>query len=131
MENVQATPLEQYGIFKGDPEASGCDGSHPEGWAFRQLGNEEVGITCVAMEPGIKSAWHKHPNGAHVVLCIAGKALLQIEGEDVIELPAGARASVDAGVVHWHGAAPDSRTQMLLVHACPNGLGHEHIGPVE
>ena len=131
MDNLQETPLEQYGIFKSDPEATGCEGSRPEGWAFTSLGNEEVGITCVSMEPGCRSAWHMHENGAHVVVCVAGKAILQVKDAEPITLSAGETASVSAGVAHWHGAAPDSRTQILIVHACPEGLAHQYLEPVE
>lgn len=131
MSHVQDIPLEQYGVFTSDPQAVGCEGSRPEGWAFKKLGNDEVGITCVSMDPGCRSAWHKHSNGSHVVVCVAGKALLQVQGEELVELSAGDTASVPAEVAHWHGAAPDSRTQFLIVHAHPEGLAHEYLEPVE
>lgn len=126
-----AIPLEEFGVFKCRPENAGCMGSsNKNGWAFRDLGNDEVGIRCATMEAGQRSKWHVHSNGAHVIACVAGKAWLQIDGQEPVALSAGQAMSVPAGVRHWHGAAPDSRAQILVVHACPQGLAHEFFGPV-
>ena len=132
MTEQQNVPLCEYGIFKtaGNAENQAC-ASGNDGWSFADFGNDEVGIKCATMEPGCRTKWHIHSNGAHVIACVAGKALVQIKGQSAKTLNAGETMSVPAGVLHWHGAAKDSRAQILVIHACPQGLAHEFFEPVD
>jgi quercetin dioxygenase-like cupin family protein len=69
---------------------------------------------CITFGPGSHSAWHRH--GAMTVIGIAGKGLYQEDGKtaqlilpgDVVEIPAGAR--------HFHGAAPGSWFQQIVIY---------------
>lgn len=132
MSKISDIALEEFGLFKSDPNADGCASvGGQDGWAFLDIGNDEVGIRCVAMEPGRRSKWHIHDNGAHVIACVAGKAWVQIDGQDAIALEAGQAASVPANTKHWHGAAKDSRAQIMVIHAHPEGLAHTVLEPVE
>jgi len=68
-------------------------------------------VNRVAFEPGARTAWHTHPVGQalHVV---SGVGLVQLKGEPVQQIRSGDSVWIEAGELHWHGAAPD-RT---LVH---------------
>jgi quercetin dioxygenase-like cupin family protein len=58
-------------------------------------------------EPGARSNWHAHPNG-QLILNESGFGLHQVQGKPIERLAPGDSAYVGPGVVHWHGAAPDS-----------------------
>jgi 4-carboxymuconolactone decarboxylase len=58
-------------------------------------------------EAGARSNWHSHPNG-QLILNESGVGLHQVEGMPLTRLAAGESAYVGPGVVHWHGAAPDT-----------------------
>ena len=58
-------------------------------------------------EAGARSNWHSHPNG-QLILNESGVGLHQVEGKPLTRLAAGESAYVGPGVVHWHGAAPDT-----------------------
>ena len=58
-------------------------------------------------EPGARSNWHSHPNG-QLILNQSGVGLHQIQGKPITRLAPGDSIYVGPGVMHWHGAAPDS-----------------------
>ena len=58
-------------------------------------------------EAGARSNWHAHPNG-QLILNESGIGLHQVDGKPIERLAPGDSAYVAPGVVHWHGAAPDS-----------------------
>jgi quercetin dioxygenase-like cupin family protein len=58
-------------------------------------------------ESGARSNWHSHPNG-QLILNESGVGLHQIQGKPITRLARGESIYVGPGVVHWHGAAPDS-----------------------
>lgn len=58
-------------------------------------------------EAGARSNWHAHPNG-QLILNESGVGLHQIQGKPITRLAPGDSVYVGPGVVHWHGAAPDS-----------------------
>jgi len=64
--------------------------------------------------PGSRTAWHTHPFGQilHVLL---GRARVQCDGEEVVELGPGSSIRFDAGENHWHGAAPDQAMVHLAI----------------
>ena len=55
---------------------------------------------------GVRTKWHTHSIG-QIIMCEEGVALVQSKGGPLIELGPGQTIYVGAGVVHWHGAAPD------------------------
>ena len=68
----------------------------------------------ITFAPSAHSAWHRH--GAMVVIGIGGEGLYQEDGKparlihpgDVVEIPAGTR--------HFHGAAPGSWFQQMVIY---------------
>jgi quercetin dioxygenase-like cupin family protein len=58
----------------------------------------------VSFEPGARTAWHTHPMGQalHVV---AGLGRVQLKGQPPQEIGPGDTVWIEAGEVHWHGAA--------------------------
>jgi quercetin dioxygenase-like cupin family protein len=59
----------------------------------------------VSFEPGARTAWHTHPVGQalHVV---AGVGRVQLKGQPPREIRPGDTVWIEAGELHWHGAAP-------------------------
>jgi quercetin dioxygenase-like cupin family protein len=65
----------------------------------------------VSFEPGARTAWHTHPRG-QALHVLSGVGRVQLKGEPPREIHSGDTVWIEAGEVHWHGAAP-GRT---LVH---------------
>jgi quercetin dioxygenase-like cupin family protein len=61
----------------------------------------------VSFEPGARTAWHTHPMG-QALHVIAGLGRVQLKGEPVREIRPGDSVWIEAGELHWHGAAPGS-----------------------
>jgi quercetin dioxygenase-like cupin family protein len=56
--------------------------------------------------PGARTSWHAH--GADFFLMVEdGRARVQTLGQPMRELAKGETDFTPAGVMHWHGAAPD------------------------
>ncbi|MEK7252134.1 MAG: cupin domain-containing protein, partial [Actinomycetota bacterium] len=53
------------------------------------------------------SDWHSHPAG-QVLYVVSGTARVQAEGEQTVVAGPGDAVHAAAGVVHWHGAAPEA-----------------------
>jgi quercetin dioxygenase-like cupin family protein len=70
-----------------------------------------VVINTVNFTPGARTYWHRHERG-QILQVLAGRGLIQSEGEPVAVIRAGDTVWVPAGERHWHGAAPDS----YLIH---------------
>jgi 4-carboxymuconolactone decarboxylase len=58
-------------------------------------------------EAGARSNWHSHPNG-QLILNESGVGLHQVQGQPIRRLAPGDSVYVGPGLVHWHGAAPDT-----------------------
>ena len=59
----------------------------------------------VSFEPGAHTAWHTHPVG-QALHVLAGVGLVQLKGQPAQAIRPGDTVWIDAGEVHWHGAAP-------------------------
>ena len=68
----------------------------------------------ITFEAGARSSWHRH--GGMDILVTAGEGILQIEGQPAQLLKKGDVASIPAGVRHWHGAAPGSYFQQIVIY---------------
>lgn len=86
----------------------------PEAWFTGTVWLDEIVIGTapsrmksfrVSFEPGARTAWHTHPVGQalHVV---AGLGRVQLQGQPPREIRPGDTVWIEAGEVHWHGAAP-------------------------
>lgn len=67
----------------------------------------DLNVLGVAFSPGARSDWHSHPAG-QVLYIVSGTARIQAEGEEMVTASPGDAIHAAAGVVHWHGSAPDS-----------------------
>ncbi len=97
------TPEEQVGT-------AGKRGSRFTGTAYPYLtmaGIDGVTINTVTFTPGTRTFWHHHEKG-QVLQVLAGRGLIQAEGEPVRVIRAGDTVWVPPGENHWHGAAPES-----------------------
>jgi quercetin dioxygenase-like cupin family protein len=68
----------------------------------------------VFFEPGARTAWHTHPmgQGLHV---LEGVGCVQLKGQPAQEIRPGDSVWIEAGEVHWHGAAPGHTMVHLAV----------------
>ncbi|HBV50547.1 MAG TPA: 4-carboxymuconolactone decarboxylase, partial [Alistipes sp.] len=64
-------------------------------------------VSNVTFEPGCRNNWHSH-SGGQLLIVTAGRGYYQAQGRPARELHPGDVVEIPAGVVHWHGAAPDS-----------------------
>ena len=65
--------------------------------------------------PGSHNAtWHMHAAG-QLVFAESGHGKLQIKGQPVRELAPGDSGYIPAGVMHWHGSAPNETFIMTFV----------------
>ncbi|MFJ2603621.1 cupin domain-containing protein [Streptomyces sp. NPDC087425] len=60
----------------------------------------------VRFAPGARTAWHSHGLGQTLYI-VAGIALIQSRGGDIVEACPGDVIFTPPGEEHWHGATPD------------------------
>ncbi len=65
-------------------------------------------------EAGSRSNWHSHGN-FQVIMAEEGRGRTQVRGEPLQEMLPGVAHFTPRGVVHWHGAAPDSHMVQLTI----------------
>jgi quercetin dioxygenase-like cupin family protein len=89
---------------------AGKQGSQFTGAVFAYLtlpSTDGVVINTVSFTPGARTYWHSHDNG-QILQVLAGRGLIQAEGEPPRFIRAGDTIWAPPGERHWHGAAPDS-----------------------
>lgn len=86
-------------------------------WVTMLAGENPTDCTIgdVTFEPGCRNSWHSHPAGQLLVIT-AGLGYYQEKGQPARQLRAGDTVSIAPGVVHWHGAAPDSLFTHLAIN---------------
>ena len=72
-------------------------------------------IGNVTFEPGTRNNWHKHPGG-QILIVTDGVGYYQEKGKPVQLLHEGDVIKILPGVVHWHGASPDSEMTHLAIN---------------
>lgn len=100
---LKVSPADQAGTV-------GKAGSQFTGAAFPYVTmrtTDGVTINTVVFTPGARTHWHAHERG-QILQIVAGRGLIQSEGEEIHELLAGDVVWVPAGERHWHGAAPEA-----------------------
>ena len=70
--------------------------------------------TYVAFNAGTYNRWHSHKTG-QVLIATDGMGYHQIKGEKPQVLRPGDVAFCPPGVIHWHGAAPDSKFAHIAI----------------
>jgi len=77
-----------------------------------RLDSEDVLKARVRLEAGARSSWHSHSWG-QLLLVEEGHGRIQVRNQPLREMRPGEPVMTGAGVVHWHGAAPDE--SMIMV----------------
>ncbi|MES2171997.1 MAG: cupin domain-containing protein [Actinomycetota bacterium] len=89
---------------------AGKQGSQFTGVAYPYLtmpSTDGVVINTVNFTPGARTHWHTHESG-QILQVLAGRGLIQSEGEPVHVIRAGDTVWIPGGETHWHGADADS-----------------------
>jgi quercetin dioxygenase-like cupin family protein len=77
-----------------------------------RMDSEDVLKARVRLDAGARSSWHSHSWG-QLLLVEEGRGRIQLRGEGLREMRPGEPVLTGAGIVHWHGAAPDESMVML------------------
>ena len=88
-----------------------------------------VRAAIVTFEPGARTAWHTHPLG-QTLLILSGIALVQKDGEAIIEVRPGDTVWFAPGERHWHGAAPNVAMSHLAIQEALDGSPVDWLEPV-
>jgi quercetin dioxygenase-like cupin family protein len=88
----------------------------------------------VSFEPGARTAWHTHPMG-QALHVLAGAGLVQLKGQPAQAIRPGDTVWIEAGELHWHGAAA-GHTMVHLAMQEPDVKGVdvvwlEHVSDAE
>jgi len=88
-------------------------------------------VTRVTFEPGARTAWHTHPRG-QALHVLSGVCQVQLRGTPLQEVASGDSVWIDAGEIHWHGAAPGrTMVHLAMQETDENGVDvvwMEHVG---
>ena len=85
----------------------------------RGLPPSQLNAALVRFTPGARSAWHSH-DGGQTLYVTEGRGLVQVRGEQAVELSAGDVVYAPDGEEHWHGATPDDfMTHLSITEGAP------------
>jgi quercetin dioxygenase-like cupin family protein len=65
----------------------------------------QLNVAAVHFAPGARTAWHCH-DGGQTLYVTEGRGLVQVRGQEVVELNPGDVVFAPDGEEHWHGASP-------------------------
>jgi quercetin dioxygenase-like cupin family protein len=89
-------------------------------WFNDLSGGGPISLGSVHFAPGARTAWHSHPQG-QTLHVIEGVARVQDRGGPVEEIRPGETVVTEAGVWHWHGAAPTQfMTHLAIYEGAPD-----------
>ena len=71
-------------------------------------------IGNVIFEPGARNNWHTHPGG-QILIVTEGIGYYQEKGKEIRLLHKGDTVQIPPGIVHWHGASPDSEFTHIAI----------------
>ncbi|WP_297098848.1 cupin domain-containing protein [Draconibacterium sp.] len=83
----------------------------------------------VTFEPKARTNWHSHPGG-QVLFITEGKGYYQSLGQPARLLNKGDVVEIPRNVVHWHGAAADSKFAHIAISLNSDEGGAVWIRPV-
>lgn len=81
----------------------------------RSLESTDVRASRFQYDAGARSYWHSH-SGVQLLLPEQGKGRVQIRGQKMQDMIVGQPVALPAGVLHWHGAAPDQGMTQIAVN---------------
>lgn len=73
-----------------------------------------VVINTVDFTPCARTYWHRHERG-QIIVVLAGRGLVQAEGDRVRVMRSGDTIWTPPGERHWHGGTPDSYVVHLAI----------------
>jgi quercetin dioxygenase-like cupin family protein len=78
-----------------------------EVWVDRITGGapSQLSVAAVHFAPGARTAWHSH-DGGQTLYVTEGLGLVQVRGQEIVELRPGDVIVAPDGEEHWHGASP-------------------------
>lgn len=110
-------------IMLGQPSTTAAAQSNFVGDPPSRPDSSDIRALRLRFEPGSRSNWHSHGNW-QVLAAEEGRGRTQVRGQAIQELAPGTAVYAGAGVVHWHGAAPDEHlVQLTFVSGETNWLG--------
>ena len=72
-------------------------------------------VANVVFEPGARNNWHTHPGG-QILIATGGIGYYQEKDKPVQLFSKGDVIKILPGVVHWHGASPDSEFTHIAIN---------------
>ena len=111
--------------MKGNPNFIGT------AWLYPLSHEKELNVPMfnVTFDPGCRNNWHRH-GGGQILIATAGVGYYQEKGKPARRLFPGDIVEIAPGVVHWHGAAPDSWFAHLAIECNPENNEVTWLGPV-
>lgn len=85
----------------------------------------------VTFAHGAHTFWHIHHNTCQILIAAAGRGYYQIWGKKPQLLLPGQTVTIPAGVKHWHGAAPGTSFQHIVLMKQGEGVRTEWLEPVK
>ena len=76
---------------------------------------EDVRTLRILFPAGVRSNWHTHSWG-QLLMVEEGSGRHQVRGGPLMEMLPGEPWWTDAGVEHWHGAAPDEDALQMTIY---------------
>lgn len=89
----------------------------------------DCNVYNVTFAPATRNYWHCHSVG-QILLCTEGVGYYQEQGKPARRLRSGDVVNIPGGVVHWHGAAPDSSFTHIGITPKAGGNSVEWLGEV-
>ena len=87
--------------------------------------SEDVRTLRLVFPAGVRSNWHTH-SGGQLLMVEEGSGRTQVRGGPVLEMLPEEPWFTEAGVEHWHGAAPDEDVLQMTIYSG----SVEWLGPV-
>ena len=84
----------------------------------RLLGREDeesVRLYRVSFESGARTNWHTH-NDTQLLFGLSGRCIVMDRAGEELVLDPGDVVVIEAGLEHWHGAAPDGPGAHLAIN---------------
>lgn len=77
-------------------------------------GANNIQVSTVTCEAGSRNNWHVHPRG-QVIMVTDGEGYYQDKGGPKRLLRKGDIVNCMPGLIHWHGATPDSKFSYIAI----------------
>ncbi len=89
--------------------------SNFRGGSPSRVDSEAVRTLRLRFPAGSRSSWHSHSWG-QLLMVEEGRGRTQVRGGPLLEALPGQPWFTEAGVEHWHGAAPDEDMLQLTIY---------------